>query len=367
MEVHRLWLRNFRSHREVDLVWAPGVNLIVGANGTGKTNLVEAIGFLSTCASFRGVPTDALSTADSEGATVRAEIDVRGRRNLIEIDVPRPGRTRLQVNRQRVQRRRDLLETLQVTIFGPDDLELIKAGPGARRAFLDDVVVQLRPIDEQVLSDWDRSLRQRNSLLKQSHGRLDAAGELTLDVWDTKAAASGTALHDRRTTVVDQLVPYVSALYAHLADVPDGSPRAEVTLRLTPGWPADARLDEALRHARGDDLRRGVTTVGPHRAELEVLLGGLPARTHASQGEQRCLALALRLAAHRMVTTVRDEPPVLILDDVFSELDERRAAALVDALPAGQTFITSATGAPPGVTPDRVVRVVPGAVEPVDG
>lgn len=360
MELHRLWLRNFRSHREVDLEWSSGVNLVVGPNGSGKTNLVEAIGFLSTSGSFRGVSNDVLMTIGADGATVRAEVDVRGRRQLVEIDVPDRGRIRMQVNRQRLQRRRELLETLQVTIFGPDDLDLVKSGPSARRDFLDDLVVQLRPIDEQVLSDWDRSLRQRNSLLKQSHGRLDEGSTLTLDVWDTKAAAAGTDLHHRRTEVVQRLQPFVSGLYGRLSGHSETSARAAVDLELVSGWSPGTDLHEALVSARADDVRRGVTTVGPHRAELVVRLGGMPARTHASQGEQRCLALALRLAGHQMVTQVRDDAPVLILDDVFSELDDDRAAALVDVLPAGQTFITSATGAPPGVVADTVVRIVDG-------
>ncbi len=344
----------------MDLEWSPGVNLVVGPNGSGKTNLVESVGFLSTAGSFRGVPNEVLIAAGSDGATVRAEVDVRGRRQLVEIDVPERGRVRMQVNRQRLQRRRELLETLQVTIFGPDDLDLVKAGPAVRREFLDDLVVQLRPIDEQILSDWDRSLRQRNSLLKQAHGRLDDGAALTLDVWDTKASAAGSDLHDRRCEVVGRLLPFVSNLYARLAGLPETSPRAMVGLELSSGWSPGVGLLDALAAARPDDVRRGVTTVGPHRAELMVSLGGLPARTHASQGEQRCLALALRLAGHEMVTRVRDDAPVLILDDVFSELDDDRAAALVDVLPAGQTFITSATGAPPGVVADGVVRIVDG-------
>ncbi|MFZ4432530.1 MAG: DNA replication/repair protein RecF [Microthrixaceae bacterium] len=360
MELHRLWLRNFRSHREVDLEWSPGVNLVVGPNGSGKTNLVEAVGFLSTSGSFRGVSNEVLITAGTDGATVRAEVDVRDRRQLVEIDVPERGRVRMQVNRQRLQRRRELLETLQVTIFGPDDLDLVKSGPSARRDFLDELVVQLRPIDEQILSDWERSLRQRNSLLKQSHGRLDEGAALTLDVWDTKAAAAGSDLHDRRTDVVQRLQPFVRGLYARLAGLPETSPRAMVDLVLSSGWSPGIGLNDALVTARTDDVRRGVTTVGPHRAELLVSLGGLPARTHASQGEQRCLALALRLAGHEMVTRLRDDAPVLILDDVFSELDEDRATALVEVLPPGQTFITSATGAPPGVVADGVVRIVDG-------
>ncbi len=362
MHVHRTWLRNFRSHGSADLTWDPGVNLIVGPNGSGKTNLVEAIAFLSTGRSFRGAPVDALTTVGSEGSTVRAEVDHGERRQLVEIDLPVRGRTRTQVNRQRVSRRRDLLEVLQVTVFGPDDLELVKGGPGERRNFLDEVVVQLRPADELVVADWERALRQRNSFLKQARGRLDGDATLTLDVWDTKAAVAGAEVHGLRRRLVERLEPYVATAYGQVSRGRGEASGDTVELGLIPGWSGDAELGEALRRARDDDLRRGVTTVGPHRDDLSVLLAGLPTRTHASQGEQRCVALALRLAAHRLVTETRDQAPVLVLDDVFSELDDDRAAALVHALPVGQTFITSATGAPPGVIPDHVVRLSDGHV-----
>jgi DNA replication and repair protein RecF len=351
VEIHRLWLVGFRSHETVDIELDPGVNLIVGGNGAGKTNLVEAIGYLGSLRSFRGVPAEALIRRGADQAVVRAEIDHSGRRQLVEIEIAARGRGRVLINRQRAGRARDLLEVVQTTVFGPDDLAVVKDGPGVRRDLLDDLIVQLRPTDDVVRSDWERALRQRNSFLKQVRGRLDESAALTLEVWDTKAAEAGERLTERRNDLVDRLGPFVSQAYAELAGAP-----TPVALHLVSPWRDDG-LANAFRSGRDDDLRRGLTLVGPHRDDVVVTLDGLPSRTHASQGEQRCLALALRLAGHRLVTEVRGDPPILILDDVFSELDHGRAAALLMALPAGQTFITSATGAPPGVEPGLAIRV----------
>jgi len=356
--VRHLWLRHVRSHGEVDLELSPGVNLFEGPNGAGKTNLVEAIAFIGSLRSFRGAPTEALVQAGADAATIRAEIVVAGREHLFESEIPLRGRMRVQVNRNRLQRRRDLLEIVQTTVFGPDDLELIKGGPGVRRDLLDDAVVQVRPADELVVTDWERSLRQRNSFLKQAgpaaaRAGLDEAGRTTLEVWDSKFVELGGAVHRLRQGMVQRLEPFVQQAYTRVAGRP-----SDVRLRLAPGWSGED-LPAALAAARVDDLRRGVSTVGPHRDELVVELDGLAARTHASQGEQRCLALALRLGVHDFVTVARDRPPVLILDDVFSELDPDRSRALVGALPTGQIFVTSAIGAPPGVVPDAVFEVAP--------
>ncbi len=356
MYVQRLWLRHVRSHTEVELELSPGVNLFEGPNGVGKTNLVESIAFIGSLRSFRGAPTEALVQAGAAAATIRAEVVEDGRVHLFESELPARGRVRVQVNRNRLQRRRDLLEVVQTTVFGPDDLELVKGGPGLRRALLDDAVVQVRPADELVVGDWERALRQRNSFLKQTgpaaaRRGLDEAGAATLEVWDAKAVELGGAIHELRRRMVERLSPFVADAYDRVAGRP-----SEVRLRLVPGW-SGGDLASALVSARPDDLRRGVSTVGPHRDELLVELDGLAARTHSSQGEQRCLALALRLGVHQFVTEARDAPPILILDDVFSELDGDRSRALVGALPAGQTFVTSAVGAPDGVRPDAVFRL----------
>src|SRR5690606_37977769 len=183
VRVDRLWLHDFRSYRQAELRFAPGLTAVVGANGRGKTNLVEAVVFLSTLASFRGAPNDALVRVGAESAVVRAEGERDGRTRLVEAEITATGRVRAQVNRQRLARTRDLLGALRTTVFAPDDLEMVKGGPAERRRYLDDLLVALHPRHDRTRSDLDRILRQRNALLKQCGGRLDADAEATLDVW----------------------------------------------------------------------------------------------------------------------------------------------------------------------------------------
>ncbi len=192
--------------------------------------------------------------------------------------------------------------------------------------------------------------------MKQTRGRLDEAAELTLEVWDAKVVAAGEELALRRADLVTQIEPIVSTAYGDVAGTPQ-----PISLRYEAPW-RSIGLAEALRSARADELRRGLTLVGPHRDDLVVSLNELPSRTHSSQGEQRSLALALRLAAHRLVNDVVGSPPVLLLDDVFSELDPDRSAALLGSLPPGQTLLSTAAGLPTGVDADQVVTVTPGEV-----
>lgn len=349
--LERLWLTDFRSHQLVDLEFARGVTALIGPNGSGKTNIVEAIAWLTTMRSFRGAPTDALVRRGAEKAIARAQLRSDQRELLLEAELPRTGRARIQMNRQRVQRTRDLLGVMSVTVFAPDDLEMIKGSPGERRTYLDQVVVGLHPRNEAIRAQVDKVLKQRNALLKGVHGRLSNDAGFTLDVWDTKLAESGDQLGALRADAVSQLSPLVTTA---LKAVAGGS--NEVQLRYLAPW-HETGLQDALSAARGDDVRRGVTTVGPHRDEIEVLLNDMPARTHASQGEQRALALALRLAGHELVRTTTGVAPLLVLDDVFSELDDERSAALVAALPGGQTLLTSAIDLPPGAVADATIRL----------
>ncbi len=349
MQITKLWLTDFRSYEELELPLDLGLTAIVGANGIGKTNLLEALGVLATLKSFRGAPTDSMVRREAAFAVVRAEGIRDDREVLIEVELGRR-RTRAQVNRQRLKRTRDLLGALRLTVFAPDDLALLKAGPSVRREYLDDLLVAIDPSVDAALRELERVLKQRNALLRQSHGRLDEAAAMTLDVWDAKLAAAGDAVTKRREQLVDELLPVVSEAYEHLAgeEVPVGA----VYQR---SWP-EASMAEALVVSRDGDVRRGVSTVGPHRDELVITLNGLASRTEASQGEQRTLALALRLAGHRMVSSVLGEPPLLLLDDVLSELDDDRARALLTNLPPGQTVITSATDLPALAVPDRLFR-----------
>jgi DNA replication and repair protein RecF len=295
----------------------------------------------------------------AERAVVRAEA-VRGPRELLlEAEIAARGRSRMQLNRQPVKRRRDLLEALSVTLFSPDDLVLVKGGPGERRRWLDEAAVGLDHQTEGVRSDVERILKQRNALLKQSRGRLDEAGALTLDVWDDRLTRAGEALAERRSGALAELVPRITQAYRDLAGV-----ALPVSAVYDAPWRVGG-LADALAGARDQDLRRGVTTVGPHRDEVLFGLDDLPARTHASQGEQRSLALAMRLAVHRAITEASGESPILLLDDVLSELDDGRTEALLAHLPPGQTLLTTAGPLPRQTEPELVLRVADGAIGPV--
>ena len=350
MRVDRLWLTDFRNYESCELAPAPGLTVIVGANGVGKTNLLEALAYLATLSSFRGSPNEALVRDGCEAAVVRAEGWRDGRTVLLEAEVRASGRGRVLVNKQPLRRARDLLGALRVTVFAPDDLRLVKAGPGERRAYLDELLVAAHPKWDAVQGDVDRVLRQRNTLLRQAGGRATGEVAATLDVWDAKLADVGTSLVEAREEIGARLEPEIGKAYDEVADA-----AADVALHYTRSW--TGALVDALLGARTDDLRRAVTTVGPHRDDVSFTIGGLPARTHASQGEQRSLALALRLASHRLVADVVGEPPILLLDDVFSELDADRSDSLLRHLPTGQALLTTAGTIPDRALPELVHRV----------
>ena len=356
MRVTKLWLADFRNYTAAELEPAPGLTAVVGANGEGKTNLLEAVGYLATLASFRGAPGEALVRAGAELAVVRSEVEREGRTSLVEAELRAAGRDRVLVNRQPLKRTRDLLGTVRTTVFSPDDLVLVKGGPAERRRLLDDALVACAPRHDATRSDLDRILRQRTTLLKQAGGRLSPEVAATLDVWDTKLAEVGEVLGTAREKLVARLEPVVAKAYDDVA-----SAAAQVTLTYEAPWRAGG-LAAALEAARADDLRRAVSTVGPHRDELALTINGLPARTHASQGEQRSLALALRLATHAVVTEVTGSTPILLLDDVFSELAPDRSAALLQHLPPGQSLLTTAGPLPEAVVPELVVRVRAGTI-----
>jgi DNA replication and repair protein RecF len=355
--VRTLALTDFRNYIHADLEFAAGCTAIVGANGQGKTNIAEALSYLSSLLSFRGAPTDALVRTGATEAFVRATVvHDDGREMLIEAQIVTSGRSRVQVNRQRLTRTRDLLGVLRVSVFSPDDLVMVKGGPTERRGYLDDTLVALSARHDRLRSDLDRVLKQRASLLKQAGGRLPSDMAFTLDVWDAKLAQIADVLGHERAALVVQLEPLVAKAYAALAG--EVQP---VSMSYAPAWLLDG-LAPALVASRADDVRRMSTTVGPHRDDLDVMLNGLATRTHSSQGEQRTMALALRLAAHQLVTEHHNEAPVLVLDDVFSELDPDRSRALLANLPNGQVVITTASVLPEGATPDKIMRIVDGVV-----
>jgi DNA replication and repair protein RecF len=358
VRLDRVWLTDFRSYDALEVELAPGLTALLGDNGQGKTNLLEAVAWLATLSSFRGAPNDALVRQGATRAVIRAEGEAEGRAILLEAELVPGGRNRVLVNRQPLKKARDLLGVLRVTVFAPDDLELVKGGPAERRRYLDDALVAAHPRYDALRAEVDKVLKQRNALLKGVGGRLDESAGFTLDVWDAKLAEAGGDLAAARQDLLGRLLPVLGRTYDAVAHGP-----AEVGARYVADWAATG-LAEALAAARRDDVRRGVSTVGPHRDDVELSIGGLPARTHASQGEQRSLALALRLASHEVVTDAAGTAPVLLLDDVFSELDPDRSDALLANLPSGQTVLTSASGLPPRAAPDLVLRVAGGQVAP---
>ena len=419
MYVSHLSLTDFRSYRTVELPLEPGVTALVGPNGQGKTNLVEAVGYVATLGSHR-VPTDAaLVRAGCSRAVVRAKV-VRGdRTRLAEIEITSGKANRARINGSPVPRVRDVLGLLRTVLFAPEDLGLVKGDPDGRRRFLDDLAVLVTPRMSGVLADYERIVRQRSALLKSaaaaSRGGMDLR---TLDVWDAKLARSGAEILAMRMALVRALAPYVAHAYEQVssgqgtaeisyrssldttlvdaedspAGVPSGPvPRGTVTADLL-----EAQLMDAMGRLRSREIDRGVCLVGPHRDDLVLTLGGLPAKGYASHGESWSFALALRLASYRLLTdgiatrphddgrpsdpttgltAASNEPhdlwiadlgddgePVLILDDVFAELDVRRRDRLAELVaPARQVLITAA------VADDVPERLEGARVDVMDG
>ena len=355
MHVTHLSLTDFRSYEVVDLTFDPGVTALVGPNGQGKTNLVEAVGYVATHGSHR-VATDApLVRSGAQRAVVRCAVARAERSTLVELEIVPGSSNRVRVNRSPLSRPREALGVLRTVLFAPEDLALVKGDPDGRRRFLDDLLVARAPRFAGVRSDYERVLRQRNALLKSAGSTIKAGrGDVrTLDVWDTHLATAGAELLAGRLRLIRELAPAVAAAYESISD---GQGDAGVGYRSTLGddvtadAPADrellqARLLEAMARSRAAELERGVSLVGPHRDDLVLTLGGLPARGYASHGESWSLALGLRLASYDVLRGDGGEEaePVLILDDVFAELDVRRRTRLAKLVAgAEQVLVTAA-------------------------
>ncbi len=359
MTLLRLQLQNFRAFEEVVFEPDPvGTTVITGPNGTGKTTLLEAVAYLGTQRSFRGAPKDVMVRTGSLGAVIRAELIHDEVPVLVEAEIVVNGRARTQVNRQPVRARRDLAGAAPATVFSPDDLVILRGGPAPRRELLDDALAILFRSAASSIDAVERALRQRGALLRQAGGRLTPEVESSLDVWDERLATASIVLVEARESLVGQLLPLVDLRYALVSGgtrhhgTNDGH---SVVMQYVRSWEGDLR--DALRASRVDDVRRAVTTVGPHRDDLVVMLNGRDTRHQASQGEQRSMAIALRLAVHELVTLRSGQPPILLLDDVFSELDPDRSRALVEQLPPGQALVTTAVPLPPGVKVGSTVAV----------
>ncbi|WP_333766474.1 DNA replication/repair protein RecF [Streptomyces sp. IBSBF 2435] len=357
MHVAHLSLADFRSYARAEVPLDPGVTAFVGPNGQGKTNLVEAVGYLATLGSHR-VSSDApLVRVGADRAVVRAQV-VQGppadgeRRQLLELEI-NPGRAnRARINRSSQVRPRDLLGIVRSVLFAPEDLALVKGDPGERRRFLDELITARAPRLAGVRSDFERVLKQRNTLLKTAalarrHGG-KGADLSTLDVWDQHLAKVGAELLAHRLDLVAALQPLADKAYEQLA--PGGGP-VGLDYRSSIGDEAMAgagsreelfqRLLEALTAARKQEIERGVTLVGPHRDDLLLKLGPMPAKGYASHGESWSYALALRLASYELLCADGGEP-VLVLDDVFAELDTRRRERLAELVAPGEQVLVTA-------------------------
>lgn len=395
MYVSHLTLHDFRSYPTADVALEPGVTAFIGRNGQGKTNLVEAIDYLSRLASHRVASDAPLIRAGAEQAIVRAAVVRDGRTAVLEVEL-NPGRSnRARINRSPLPRARDLVGLVRTVVFSPEDLTLVKGDPSDRRKFLDDLLVLRTPRLAGVRSDYDRVLRQRNSLLKTAgaarRGSSAQEGALsTLGVWDSHLATTGAELLAERLALVEQLRPYVGSAYATVAR---GARRDDADIEYRPslelgGARTQPELAEALlaevERRRKDELDRGISLVGPHRDELLLTIGHgagpstgastgasadgaaeadadpgagdgeeaptsggprLPVKGYASHGESWSFALALRLASYDLLRSDGDDP-ILILDDVFAELDTERRAQLAELVAgAEQVLVTAAVAA----------------------
>ncbi len=353
MSLRRIELANYRIFSAAVFEPEPeGTTVITGPNGTGKTSVLEAMVYLGTQRSFRGAPREALIRTDAERAIVRAEWHGALSPTLIEAEILSVGRSRTMVNRKNANGRRDLSVAAPCTIFSPEDLTLVSGGPALRRDLLDDALGLIDPEGARSADATDKVLRHRAALLRQAGGRVSADIAATLDVWDQRLAESGTKLAKSRHRLVEALREFVEPAYGRLAGTPNEAVFGQQYLQ---SWEGD--LAEVLLRSRADDVRRGVNTVGPHRDELLLTLEGREARTHASQGEQRCLALALRIGIHQLVVATTGTTPSLLLDDVFSELDPVRSKALVEELPSGQSILTTASPLPSDIEVARIVTI----------
>ena len=354
MWVKALRLSDFRSYEQVEVDLTPGVTTFLGPNGQGKTNLVEAIAYLSTLGSHRVAQDAPLVRHGAERAVIRADV-VRDDRSLVlEIDISAGKANKARINRAAVPRTRDILGILRTVVFAPEDLALVKGDPSERRRFLDDLLVQRQPRLAGTRADYDRVLKQRNALLKSAGAaRRSSMEEIerTLEVWDEQLARLGAEIIDARRQLVTALAPLAAQAYGGL--VPDGSTVA-IDYRSSIGDTAEAEaaLMTEMARRRKDELDRGITLVGPHRDDLDMALGDVPVKGYASHGESWSAALSLRLAAYDLLTA-ESGAPVLVLDDVFAELDTRRRAHLAERVAdTPQVLITAAVAAdvPPAMT-----------------
>jgi DNA replication and repair protein RecF len=358
VHVAHLTLHDFRSYADLDVELGPGATAFIGRNGQGKTNLVEAIDYLSRLSSHRVASDAPLVRAGTDQAVVRAAVVRDGRTAVLEVEL-NPGRAnRARINRSPLPRPREIIGLVRTVVFAPDDLTLVKGDPSDRRKFLDDLLLLRAPRLGGVRADYDRILKQRNTLLKTAGvARGDARDTAlsTLGVWDAHLARVGAEVLAARLRLVDDLRPYVGKAYEAVAR---GASRDDAEIAYKPSFELDGATDAGdlteallaeLERRRKDELDRGISLVGPHRDELLLTLGNddlrLPVKGYASHGESWSFALALRLASYDLLRADGDDP-ILVLDDVFAELDAERRRQLAELVAgAEQVLVTAAVAA----------------------
>jgi DNA replication and repair protein RecF len=353
--LHELILRNFRPFTEY--VFRPdpdAVTVLLSPNGTGKTTILEATYALATASSFRTTSASDMIRTHHDLAEVHGVLFQNTRRVQVDLTLHRGVRNttkRMLVNGQRPASRAEVAEVLPLTIFTPEGVDMIRQGPDHRRTFLTNLLTDVRPHLGETIERFAKVLHQRNALLRRLQGFHPSASQRSeLDVWDREFCDAAVELVDARKVLLDELAPLVTHFYRELAQDTQA-----VTTTYELSWSGE--LPDALRVALANDVNRGYSTIGPHRDDVIFQLNGRDARRQASQGEQRSLALAARLAGHELVQYSRSVSPLLLLDDVFSELDPVRSDRLLRLLPVGQTLVTTASPLPSAMTPAIVIDV----------
>jgi DNA replication and repair protein RecF len=359
MHVKHLTLSNFRNYKTVELPLNQGINLLVGKNGQGKTNLAEAIFYAATLSSHRVSGYLPLIKQGESKAIIRILARFDDRENLLEIELNTQGSNRARINKGDASRVRDVLGYVNAVIFSPEDLDIVKRDPSNRRAFIDELIAQLTPRMAGVYSDYERVLKQRNTLLKSARNIPTGSSSLsTLDSWDQSLVRIGSEIISARFDITARLAPHLQEAYAAIADEkndPSVKLRSSLLSNDIESETSNEFLDtgnreeienlfqQRLKDVRSKELERGVTLVGPHRDDLLLLLGTLPAKGYISHGESWSYALALKLASAELIRKeARAGDPVLILDDVFAELDSTRRSRLAALVSHNEQVIITA-------------------------
>lgn len=362
MFVKHLTLSHFRNHKNTEVELQPGINLLVGPNGQGKTNVVEAIEYVSTLSSHRVAGYQALIHKDSASAIVRLRVSHETRDVLVDLELHRDNQNQLRINQSPIPRMRDVLGTVNSVVFAPEDIDIVKRDPSNRRSFIDQLLVQFSPRMAGVISDYERVLKQRNTLLKTARSTGAKGSSLsTLDAWDESLVKFGAEIVLERLNLLNKIKPYLTNAYQAIAianneptvlmkssllgaAVVDDFEEAELEyLELQDLQEITSLYRAKLALVRNKELERGITLIGPHRDDLVLLLGDLPAKGYASHGESWSYALALRLASARLLSDEsKTGDPIMILDDVFAELDAGRRDRLASLVADNEQVIITA-------------------------